>query len=509
MDMRNDSTFDLVAIGGGVGGLVASVGAAQLGARVALVEKTKLGGDCLNYGCVPSKGLIRAARLAAQARSMSDFGICAADVRVDFPRVMRRMKAAQAHIGEHDAPERFETMGIEVIFGDGAFAGPDTFEVGGRTLRSRRFLLATGSSPFVPPIDGLEDAPYLTNETVFDLEELPRRLAVLGAGPIGLELSQAFQQLGAEVDVLQSAPKLLPRLDAEMAAILAESLGASGLRLHFNVKTQRVSKRGAEILIEADTPSGRREWTCDQLLIATGRSPNVGGMQLERAGVHYTPRGVETDAYLQTANPRVFAAGDVRGQYLFTHMAEYEAGVALRNMLFHAPFGVPLPFLRKKTNYDAVPWTIYTTPEAAHVGLGEAEAREVLGESRAQVFRFPMSRVDRAVLDGETEGCCKLVCDHKGRLLGADLVGPSAGEILHEFALAVRKKMHVKEVVDTVHVYPTLAQVNKRAAGRFYAERLFTPAFRKKMQRLFGLRGSVDVVDPADLGEHRAGEGGR
>lgn len=504
MNMQNESMFDLVAIGGGVGGLVASVGAAQLGAKAALVEKTKLGGDCLNYGCVPSKGLIRSARLAAQARVMPEFGIEVGDVRVDFPKVMKRMKAAQAHIGEHDAPERFEGMGIEVIFGDGAFTGPDTFQVGDRTLRAKRFLLSMGSSPFVPPIAGLDSVPYLTNETVFDLEELPRRLVVLGAGPIGLELSQAFQQLGADVEVLQSAPKLLPRLDKEMAEILGDSLSKSGLKLHFDVNTQRVEKRGEEILLEADTPSGKREWTCDQLLIATGRSPNVGGMDLEKAGVKYSPRGVETDAYLQTANPRIFAAGDIRGQYLFTHMAEYEAGVALRNMLFSAPFGISLPFLKKKTNYDAVPWTIYTTPEAAHVGLSEADAEAALGANRMQVLRFPMSRVDRAVLDGETEGVCKVVCDEKGRLVGADLVGPAAGEILHEFVLAVRKKMHVKEVVDTVHVYPTLAQVNKRVAGRFYAEKLFTPAFRKKMQRLFGLKGSIEVTDPADLSGHSA-----
>ncbi len=502
--MSKESTFDLVAIGGGVGGLVASVGAAQLGARVALVEKAKLGGDCLNYGCVPSKGLIRSARLAAQSRALAEFGIDTGEVRVDFPRVMKRMKTAQAHIGEHDAPERFEGMGIEVIFGDGAFTGPDTFEVDGRVLRARRFLLSMGSSPFVPPIDGLDGVPYLTNETVFDLEELPRRLVVLGAGPIGLELSQAFQQLGAEVDVLQRAPKLLPRLDEEMAAILATSLEESGLRLHFEVETTRVERREEGILVEADTPAGKREWLCDQLLIATGRSPNVGGMNLEKAGVTCTQRGVETDAYLQTANPRIFAAGDVRGQYLFTHMAEYEAGVALRNMLFSAPFGVPLPFLKKKTSYHAVPWTIYTTPEVAHVGMDEAQASRVLGEDGTQVFRFPMSRVDRAVLDGETEGCCKVVCDRKGRLVGADLIGPAAGEILHEFVLAVRKKMHVKEVVDTVHVYPTLAQVNKRVAGRFYAERLFTPSFRKKMQRVFGLRGSVEVTDPAELGGHDA-----
>ena len=504
--MRGESTFDLVSIGGGVGGLVASVGAAQLGAKAALIEKTRLGGDCLNYGCVPSKGLIRSARLAAQARALSEFGVETGEVRVDFPRVMERMKAAQAHIGAHDAPERFEGMGVEVIFGDGAFTGPDAFQVGGRTIRAKRFLLATGSSPAVPPVSGLKDVPYLTNETVFDLEELPRRLVVLGAGPIGLELSQAFHQLGADVDVLQRAPKLLPRLDAEMAAILADSLEKSGLKLHFNVDAQRIEQRGDEIRIEADTPSGRREWVCDQLLVATGRAPNVGGMDLEKAGVRSTPRGVETDAYLQTENPRVFAAGDVRGQYLFTHMAEYEAGVALRNMLFSAPFGVPLPFLKKKTNYDAVPWTIYTTPEAAHVGLSEAEARAALGENRVQVLRFPMSRVDRAVLDGETEGCCKVVCDEKGRLVGADLVGPSAGEILHEFALAVRKRMHVREVVDTVHVYPTLAQVNKRVAGRFYAGKLFNPAFRKKMRRVFGLRGRIEVSDPADAGGGGAGE---
>ena len=232
--------FDLVCIGGGVGGLVASVGAAQLGARAAIVERGNLGGDCLNYGCVPSKGLIHAARLAAQAGRMSEFGIEVGEVRVDFPRVMRRMKESQAHIGEHDAPARFEGMGIEVIFGEGRFTGPDAFEVAGRRIKARRFLLATGSTPFVPEVPGLAAVPYLTNETVFDLEVQPRRMAVLGAGPIGLELAQAFQQLGTEVEVIEMMPKLLPRLDPEMAEVLRAALEDSGLRLHFETKVTRV-----------------------------------------------------------------------------------------------------------------------------------------------------------------------------------------------------------------------------------------------------------------------------
>ncbi|HBK80480.1 MAG TPA: pyridine nucleotide-disulfide oxidoreductase [Nitrospinae bacterium] len=494
MGASPEERFDLVCIGGGVAGLVAAAGAALLGARAAVVERGKLGGDCLNYGCVPSKGLIHAARLAASARRLPEFGIDTGEVRVDFSRVMRRMKEVQAHIGEHDEAERFEGMGIEVIFGEGRFTGPDAFEAGGRRIRARRFLIATGSGPFVPDTPGLRDVLYLTNETVFDLSEQPRRMAVLGAGPIGLELAQAFQQLGTEVEVLELMPKLLPRLDPEMADLLREALLESGLRMHFEVKITRVEKRGNTTVIHAETPQGPREYACDALLAAVGRKPNIEGLGLDAAGVKHSPRGVETDATLRTSNPKIYAAGDVRGGFQFTHVAEYEAGIALRNMLFSEPFGIPVPFLKKKASYDAVPWAIYTTPEAAHVGMTEAEAREALGE--VQVLRFPMDRVDRAVLEGETAGFCKLVCDARGRLVGADLVGISAGEILHEFALAVRKKLHVKEVVETIHVYPTLAQVNKRAAGMFYARKLFTPAFRKKMQRLFGLRGSVDVRDP-------------
>ena len=499
MTISSETSFDLVAIGGGVGGLVAAVGAAQLGARVAIVERGKLGGDCLNYGCVPSKGIIRSARLAAEARRLGEFGIETGAVRVNFPQVMRRMKEAQAHIGEHDAPERFEAMGIEIIFGAGKFTDGRTFEVNGRKIRARRFLLATGSSPFVPEIPGLADVPHLTNESVFDLTEQPRRMAVLGAGPIGLEMAQAFQQLGTDVEVLELMPKLLPRLDPEMAEVLREALERSGLKLHFEVKVNRVEKNGEEIRLHADTPDGPKIFACDALLAAIGRKANATGLGLEAAGVKYNSRGVETDDRLRTSNPLIYAVGDVRGKYQFTHVAEYEAGIALRNMLFSEPFGIPLPFLKKKASYDAVPWAIYTSPEAAHVGMTEAEAREAM--SGVQVLRFPMKDVDRAILDGDTEGFCKVVCDAKGRLVGADIVGPAAGEILHEYALAVRKRLHVREIIDTIHVYPTLAQVNRRTAGRYYAGKLFTPAFRKKMQRLFGLRGSLEVNDPKGVEE--------
>lgn len=499
MSLPRETSFDLVTIGGGVGGLVAAVGAAQLGAKVAIIERGKLGGDCLNYGCVPSKGVIRSARLAAEARRLGEFGIEAGEICVNFPRVMQRMKEAQAHIGEHDAASRFQGMGIEVIFGAGKFTDDRTFEVNGRPIRSKRFLLATGSSPFVPPTPGLSHVPYLTNESVFDLSEQPQRMAVIGAGPIGLELAQAFQQLGTNVEVLELMPKFLPRLDPEMAEVLREAIERSGLRLNFEVKVTRVEKRGAEILLHAEAPGGEKMFTCDTLLMAIGRRPNVEGLDLEAAGVRYSPRGVETDDTLCTSNRRIYAVGDVRGKFQFTHVAEYEAGIALRNMLFSEPFGIPLPFLKKKAIYHAIPWTIYTSPEAAHVGMTEGEARASVG--KVEVLRFPMARVDRAVLDGETEGFCKVVCDGKGRLIGADLVGPSAGEILHEYVLAVRKRLHVREVIDTIHVYPTLAQVSKRAAGRYYASRLFTPAFRRKMQRMFGLKGNLEVNDPAAIEE--------
>jgi len=500
MTAEHEERFDLLCIGGGVGGLVAAYGAAQLGARMALVERGELGGDCLNYGCVPSKGLIHAARMAAGARRMSEFGIEVGEVRADFPRVMRRMKEVQAHIGEHDDPARFEAMGIEVIFGEGRFTGPDLFEVGGRRIRARRFLLVTGSSPLVPEVAGLSEVPFLTNETVFDLEAQPRRMAVLGGGPIGLELAQAFHHLWTEMEVLEMMPKLLPRLDHEMAGVLRRALEESGLRLHFEVRVSKVEKRGDEIVIHAEAPGGQaenpggpRSFSCDALLVAVGRKPNLDGLGLADAGVECTPRGVRTDEWLRTSNPKIYAVGDVRGAYQFTHVAEYEAGIALRNMLFSEPLGIPVPFLKKKASYHAVPWAIYTSTEAAHVGMTEAEAREALGE--IHVLRFPMDRVDRAILEGETSGFCKVVCDSRGRVLGADLVCSAAGEILPEFALAVRKRLHVKEVVETIHVYPTLAQVNKRAAGSFYAQKLFTPAFRKKMQRLFGLGGSLEVTD--------------
>ncbi len=491
-----EDQFDLVVIGGGAGGLVAAVGAVQLGAKVALVEKGKLGGDCLNYGCVPSKGIIRSARLAESARNMGKFGIEVDNVRVNFRRVMERMKEAQAQIGKHDSRERFEAMGIEMIFGEGQFIDPDTFEVAGRHLRAKRFLIATGSSPFVPPLPGIESVPYLTNETVFDLEESPQRMIVIGAGPIGLEMAQAFHQLGSEVEVLEVAPKLLPRFDEEMAKILSDALSRSGIRFHFEFHIGRVKKEDGKIIVEGTDANGPHTFSCGALVVAVGRSVNVEGIGLNEAGVKYSKHGVEVNHFLCTSNPRIFAVGDVLGKFQFTHMAEYEAGVALRNMLFSEPFGLPVPFLKVKAEYHAVPWCIYTSPEAAHVGMGEHEARTALGEKNCQVFRFPMDHVDRAIVDGETEGFCKIVCDKKGRLIGADLVGQSAGDILHEFVLAVRKKLHVRDIIRTVHVYPTLAQVNKRTAGQYYVGKLFRPEVRRRFRRLFGLKGNLEVHDP-------------
>ncbi|MBI5642373.1 MAG: FAD-dependent oxidoreductase [Deltaproteobacteria bacterium] len=467
--------YDLIIIGGGVAGLVSASGASQLGARVALIEKLSLGGDCLRAGCVPTKRLIESAKVASAVKGAGRFGLRVNGAKVDFSAVMESMRKVQAKIGENDAPERFRSMGVEVVFGSGRFTDPHTFEVNGQRLWGRRFIIATGSSPLDPAmlsIPGLKEAGTLNNESALELERLPQSIIILGGGPIGVEFGQIFARLGSKVTIIERHGQLLSREDKELAEMLGKALVAEGIDIEFGFEVKEVVNAGGKKAVYGRSLKGDKVFRAEEIMLAAGRTPNVGGLNLEAAGVEYDKKkGIKADKALRTTQKHIFACGDVAGPYAFTHVAEYHAGIALGNALF--------PIFMRKADYRVVPWTTFSDPELARVGLTEDEARARFGEDSMRVYRFPFKKVDRAVIEEEPEGLIKLVCDTKGRILGAHILGPGAGELLPEYVLAMRKKIPVKEISRSIHVYPTVAQGLKRAADEYYRAKLFTGWFPK------------------------------
>jgi len=473
--------FDLAVIGGGAGGLVVAAGGAKLGAKVALIEKDRLGGDCLWHGCVPSKTLIKSARVAHTMRHADRWALSPADPKPDLARVMERVAGVVAGIAAHDSPERFRAMGIDVIHGSGKFVSPGAFTVDGRTITAKNFVLATGSRPAIPPIAGLAYVPYLTNETVFALREPVAHLIIVGAGPIGSEMAQAFRRLGSAVTVVDMAGKILPREDADVAAVVQRRLEAEGVRYRLGISVGGGTPGEAHagrIRMTVRTANGAVEQiAASHLMIAAGRVPNIDGLGLDAAGVRVENGRIAVDDVLGTTNPRVHVVGDVAGAHPFTHVAEHHAGVILRQTLFRMRWTRPSA---------VVPWCTYTDPELARVGLSETDARAHGIVHR--VYRFPFEDVDRARADGETEGFAKLVTDPRGRLLGAAIVGADAGELIAECVLAIEKRMKAADLSAAIHTYPTRSQIARRAADQRRKESL-TPASRTWMRRLFSLRG--------------------
>ncbi|GIW40771.1 MAG: hypothetical protein KatS3mg076_1348 [Candidatus Binatia bacterium] len=469
--------YDLVVVGGGTAGLVAAAGAAGLGARVALVEKHLLGGDCLNVGCVPSKAVIRAARAAAEARAAGAFGVHVRSVEADFAAVMERMRRLRARLAPHDSAERFSELGVHVFLGEGRFTGPSTVSVDGRTLKFARALVATGARAVGLGIPGLEEAGYLTNETVFTLTELPRRLAVIGAGPIGCELAQAFSRLGSRVTLFEAEPRILPREDPDAAAIVERRLREEGVQLVLCGHVTAVERRGREVVIHCEARGMRETLACDAILLGIGRAPNVEGLGLEAAGVAYDKSGVLVNDYLQTTNKRIYAAGDVASPLKFTHLADAHARIVLQNALFGG---------RAKASALHVPWCTYTSPEIAHVGLYEADA--VARGIPVDTITIPMREVDRAVLDGEEEGFLRVHLQ-KGtdRILGATIVAEHAGEMISEITLAMVSKRGLATIAKTIHPYPTQAEAIRKAADAYNRTRL-TPTVKKILSSWLALR---------------------
>jgi pyruvate/2-oxoglutarate dehydrogenase complex dihydrolipoamide dehydrogenase (E3) component len=456
--------YDLVVIGGGTAGLVSAMGAAGLGARVALVERGLLGGDCLNTGCVPSKALLRSARAAAAARRAPQLGVGISGIEPDFAAVMRRMRERRADISPHDSAERLRAAGVDVYFGDARFTGPSDVEVGGTTLMFRRAVIATGGRPAVPPIPGLADVPYLTNETLFGLTEQPRRLAIIGAGPIGCEIAQAFARLGTEVTLVDQAEQVLPREDPDAAAIVARRLAADGVTLRLGETIAHVSAAGGEIGLQFDD-SGAELQRCDRLLVAVGSTPNVEPLDLATAGIAFDKEGLVVDDHLRTSNRRIFAAGDVCSTFKFTHAADALARIVIQNALF---------FGRKRASALVIPWCTYTDPEVAHVGAYDG-----------QTITIPLADVDRAVVDEEPDGFVRLHHD-RGRLLGCTVVASRAGEMIGVATHALTHGASLAELGSTIHPYPTLNNAF-RAAGDAYGRTRLTPAVRRVLRRYFRL----------------------
>jgi pyruvate/2-oxoglutarate dehydrogenase complex dihydrolipoamide dehydrogenase (E3) component len=461
--------YNLVVIGAGTAGLVTAAGAAGLGAKVALIEKDYFGGDCLNFGCIPSKTLIRSARAAADVRDAARFGIkVPPGAEVDFAAVMERVRRLRAEISRHDSAQRMRELGIDVFIGPAQFLNSETVEVAERRLEFKRAVIATGARAALPEIEGIGVSGFLTNESVFNLTQLPRRLAVIGGGPIGCELAQAFQRLGAQVSLVHQHAHLLDREDLEAAEIVQRRFLAEGMRLELNCRCLRVVRTAAGKFIEIESGGVRQSITVDEILTGTGRLPNVDGLNLEGVGVEFDRReGVLINDRLQTSNPNIYAAGDVCLKWKFTHTADATARIVIQNTLFHG---------RKKLSALTVPWCTYTDPEIAHVGLRESEAagRGIALDS----FATSMDRVDRAITDGETEGFAKIHVE-KGtdRILGGTIVSRHAGELISELSLAMTAGVGLGKLAAVFHPYPTQAEAIKKTADAYNRTRL-TPAVK-------------------------------
>ena len=466
--------YDLVALGGGTAGLVSAIVSAGLGARVALVERALLGGDCLNVGCVPSKTLIRSARAAADARAATPLGVRVGAVEVDFAAVMERVRRVRAEIAPHDSAQRYAGLGVDVFLGHGRFTAPDALDVAGATLRFKRAVIATGARPAPPAIPGLAEAGFLTNETVFSLVERPARLAVIGAGPIGCELAQALQRLGSQVTLVEVAEQVLIREDPDAAALVRAALERDGVEILLGAKLERVERRGGAKLLVVATPAGTRELAADEILVGSGRAPNVEELGLERAGVPFQPgRGVVVDERLRTANPRIFAAGDVCLPTKFTHAADASAKLVVRNAFF---------FGRRRAADLVMPWCTYTDPELAHVGLSarDAEARGIAVDS----YEAPLAANDRARADGDADGFLKIhVKKGSDRIVGATLVARHAGEGIAPIATAMAGGIGLGRLVDLILPYPTQAELLKNVAGAYTRTRL-TPFAARVLRAL-------------------------
>lgn len=473
--------YNLVIIGGGSAGLLAAVAAAGLGAKTAVIERHLLGGDCLNTGCVPSKTVIRSAKMLGDVKLAAELGVAMPPgVKADFGAVMARMRRVRAGLSRHDSAYRFKELGIDLFLGEARFASRISIQVADATLTFKKAMIATGSRAMVPPIEGLAEAGYLTNETFFSLTELPGRMAVIGAGPIGSELAQALQRLGGQVTLFDILPQVLGREDREAARIVEQAMRRDGVELALEASVKRVAQQGSEKVIHYEQHRQARSISVDEILVAAGRAPNLEGLNLEAAGVTYHKKGIEVNDYLQTTNPNIYAAGDVGLKYQFTHTADASARLVLQNALFMG---------RKKMSRLVIPWCTYTDPEVAHVGLYPAEA-EAAGLA-IDTFVQPFSQVDRAIADGEEAGFVKIhVKKGTDRIVGATIVARHAGEIISEITTAMVSGVGLKTLAQVIHPYPTQAEAMRKVADAYNRTRL-TPTVKGLFERWFAFRRAL------------------
>lgn len=487
---NNDSPppYNVVAIGAGTAGLVTTAAIAALGGKAALVEKNEMGGDCLNFGCVPSKGLISSARLIQRIREASKWGLQEMDPAFDFETVFQSMREARAAIAPNDSQERFQELGVDVFRAEARFRSSRELELSsGEILRARHFVITTGSRAAIPPIEGLQEVGYYTNETIFDqMQEKPRSLLVIGGGPIGSELSQVFCRLGVEVHQVETGEQILKREDEDVIALVMDQFRREGIQLHTKARPQRIYRREGRIHLEVEKTGEVRETIIgDAVLVAAGRIPNLEKLNLKAAGVEFDQRGIRVNARLQTSVPNIWAAGDIAGSYQFTHTADFMARTVVGNILN------PLPFLRSKFDTSVIPWSTYTSPEVARVGFNEKDA--IRQNIKHDVYHIDLKEVDRAITERETLGFAKvLTVQGRDKILGATLVGEGAGDLLHEIVLAMKAKVGLGTIAKTIHAYPTHAELIRKVADAYNRTRL-TPRtagiFKWLFQRqLKGLR---------------------
>jgi pyruvate/2-oxoglutarate dehydrogenase complex dihydrolipoamide dehydrogenase (E3) component len=457
--------YDFAVIGGGSAGLSLAAAAAQFGEKVVLFEAGEMGGDCLNYGCVPSKALLAAAKAAQAQRLSAHFGVAAVEPQVNYAKVMDHVADVIKTIAPLDSQERFEGLGVTVIRAMARFTGPRTLEAAGKQYQARKIVIATGSRAALPPIPSLTDAPYLTNETIFQNRVKPKHLIIIGGGPIGLEMAQAHQRLGCAVTVLE-AFQPLAKDDPELSAIVLDTLRGEGVDIRAGVAIAEIKSKKTSITVvfkNGEVISG------SHLLVAAGRIPNIEKLNLEAAGIVFTKRGITTDAGLRTSKRHVYAAGDVAGGLQFTHVANYHAGLIIRNAMFRLPI---------KNRTDIIPWVTYTDPELAHIGLTETEAKKIYGDT-VKVLRWPFAENDRAQAEGKTKGLVKIIIGKRGRILGASIVGKNAGELIAPWILAITQKLKISAMASIVLPYPTMNEASKRAAITNYAGLAQKPLLRR------------------------------
>jgi pyruvate/2-oxoglutarate dehydrogenase complex dihydrolipoamide dehydrogenase (E3) component len=470
--------YNVVVLGAGTAGLVTAAGTAGLGGRVALIERNKMGGDCLNFGCVPSKALISSARLIHRMRHAADWGLESREPVFTFRAVVERMRARRAEIAPHDSQERFESLGVEVFRGGVRFISPHEVEVNGLTLRARHFVIATGTRAAIPQIPGLESVRCLTNETLFDeLEELPQRLLIIGGGAIGCEMAQVFARFGSKVTLVQHGPQLLKKEDPTVAAFLQKTLERDGVQIHTGSQVEQVRDESGVAVVTIRSGAETTLARFDAVLLAAGRTPNLEELNLSAAGVKSTGKGVEVNAWLQTSQPHIYAAGDITGRHLFTHMADYQARIVVRNIL------MPLQPLRQKADDRVVPWCTYTDPEIARVGMNEAQAK---GAGIAyDLLEQPMKSLDRAVVEDATEGFARVLLRKRtDEILGATIVGEGAGDLLQPLVLAMRHKLGLGKVGSAIHPYPSYVEIGRKLADQQQKSRL-TPRAKQLFRWLY------------------------